>query len=356
MDTPPPPKRVTIVDLARAAGVSKMTVSRALRGDRGIASVTRERIVSLAEQMGYRPDPAVSELMGRLRRSRLASRERLAWLTTYDTIGGWRSNPGTCDMYQGASRQAELLGYRLEEFSLNTPGMTPKRLSSILYNQAIRGIVLAPLLAHGSIEGFSWEHFATVCCGHSLLSPPLHRISVDQFEVFRTAWEHVTARGYKRIGLCVSATDNARIGFRWQGAHAVVSQAIPEASRVPAMLSDDWSPASFLGWYDQHKPDIIISFLDVLGWMKSAGMRIPRDCAFALLRLDHVRNVAGVDHHFGDIGAAAVSLVASELSTNQYGIPKVRKSVSIECSWNDGPTILHRSTAQGGAMAKKALR
>src|SRR5690606_18960558 len=121
-------KRVAITDVAQAAGVSKMTVSRALRGERGIAAATRERIQVLAEKLGYRPDPAVSELMGRLRKSRIAGLEPIAWLTSYDTIGGWRTNPGTSEMYRGAADQARKLGFRLEEFSLNTPGMTPKRL------------------------------------------------------------------------------------------------------------------------------------------------------------------------------------------------------------------------------------
>jgi len=338
-DTQPSEHRITTIDVARAAGVSKMTVSRALRGERGIAPATRQRIAAVAEKLGYRPDPAVSELMGRLRKSRIAGLERLAWLTTYETIGGWRSNPGTCDMYKGAVEQAHKLGYRLEEFSLHTPGMTAKRLSNILYNQSIRGIVLAPLLEHGSIEGFSWQHFATACCGHSLLSPPLHRVSVDQFEVFRIAWRQLAARGYKRIGLCVSATDNARIGYRWQGAQSVEGGMISESDCVPPMITDDWNPPAFFRWYNRHKPDVVLSFPEAHEWLKSADIRIPRKCGFALLRLDQAKNMAGVDHRFSDIGAAAVALVVSELSTNQYGIPKIRKSISIEPVWQDGSTI-----------------
>jgi len=343
--------RITLADLAHATGVSKMTVSRALRGERGIAAATRQRIRLIADKLGYRPDPAVTKLMGHLRKSRLTGLEPLAWLTTYSTIGGWKSNPGTADMYRGAAEQARKLGYRLEEFSLNTPGMTAKRLSSILYNQSIRGIVLAPLLEHGVIEGFAWEHFATACCGHSLLNPSLHRVSVDQFEVFRTAWHQLAGLGYKRIGLCVSATDNARIGFRWRGAQAVEADSLPSENLVPPMITDDWTLKTFTRWYQQHRPDVVLSFAGTLDWMKNSGIRVPRDCGFALLRLDQAKNIAGVDHRFSDIGAAAVSLVVSELGTNQYGIPQVRKSVSIESLWCDGPTVARRRTAKAPARA-----
>ncbi|MFH1500208.1 MAG: LacI family DNA-binding transcriptional regulator [Verrucomicrobiota bacterium] len=331
--------RVAITDVAQAAGVSKMTVSRALRGERGISRETRERVQALADQLGYRPDPAVSELMGRLRKSRITGLEPLAWLTTYEMVGGWRSNPGTCEMYRGAAEQARKLGYRLEEFSLNTPGMTPKRLSNILYSQAIRGIVMAPLLEHGSIEGISWEHFATACCGHSLLSPSLHRVSVDQFEVIRLAWRRLRERGYKRIGLCVSANDNERIGNRWHAAQLVEQESTPEMERVAPMLTDDWNAPSFLDWYRRERPDVVLSLIVVYDWMRAAGIAVPRDCGFALLRMDQAKAIAGIDHRFSDIGASAVSLVASELSTNQYGVPRIRQSVSVECMWRDGPTL-----------------
>ncbi|EIP99081.1 transcriptional regulator [Opitutaceae bacterium TAV1] len=337
-------RRVTTIDIARAAGVSKMTVSRALRGERGISQATRQHIQAIAEKLGYRPDPAVSELMGHLRKSRTAGFETLAWMTTYDTIGGWRDNPGTCDIFRGATAQAHRLGYRLEEFSLRTSGMTPKRLGNILYNQGIRGIVLAPLLEHGSIEGFPWQHFATACCSHSLLSPLLHRVSVDHFEVFRVAWQNLVTRGYERIGLCVSETDDTRLAHRWQGALLVENRALPANRGVEPMISDDWNAAAFLRWYRLHKPDVVLShFPEVLDWMKHAGIRVPRDCGFALLRLWHTKGIAGVDHRFPDIGAATVSLVAGELNTNQYGIPTVRKSVSIECVWQGGPTAPGRS-------------
>lgn len=54
--------RVTLQDVARAAGVSPITVSRALRGERAVAPELAERARAAAEQLGYVPDPAARAL------------------------------------------------------------------------------------------------------------------------------------------------------------------------------------------------------------------------------------------------------------------------------------------------------
>ncbi|MBB1246079.1 LacI family DNA-binding transcriptional regulator, partial [Streptomyces durbertensis] len=56
----------TIVDVARAAGVSKSTASDALQGSGRVAEATRLRVRAAAEQLGYRPNSAAR----RLRRAR----------------------------------------------------------------------------------------------------------------------------------------------------------------------------------------------------------------------------------------------------------------------------------------------
>ena len=56
--------RATMDDVARLAGVSKATVSRALRGDPRISSRTRERIWKVAREVGYRTDFSASSLSG----------------------------------------------------------------------------------------------------------------------------------------------------------------------------------------------------------------------------------------------------------------------------------------------------
>ena len=54
--------RVTLADVAAAAGVSAMTASRALSGKRAVDPVLVERVLAVSEKLGYVPDPAARAL------------------------------------------------------------------------------------------------------------------------------------------------------------------------------------------------------------------------------------------------------------------------------------------------------
>jgi LacI family gluconate utilization system Gnt-I transcriptional repressor len=54
--------RVTLNDVAHAAGVSPITVSRALRGERAVDPALVERVLEASNKLGYVPDPAARAL------------------------------------------------------------------------------------------------------------------------------------------------------------------------------------------------------------------------------------------------------------------------------------------------------
>ena len=57
--------RVTLADVAALAGVSPITVSRALRGERTVDPVLAERVKAAAAELRYMPDPAARALASR---------------------------------------------------------------------------------------------------------------------------------------------------------------------------------------------------------------------------------------------------------------------------------------------------
>ena len=56
--------RVTISQVAEAAGVSAMTVSNVLNGKPGASEETRRRVQSAAKRLGYQPNLSARNLKG----------------------------------------------------------------------------------------------------------------------------------------------------------------------------------------------------------------------------------------------------------------------------------------------------
>lgn len=325
-------------DVAEAAGVSIMTVSRALRGDEGVSLVVKERVAELAANMGYRPDPMVSGLMTHLRGSRVTGREPLAWLTNSSHAGEWRKNQPSLRIFEGARAQADKLGYCLEEFWLGEPGMTQSRMSSILHSRSIRGVIVAPLPEVGSLPEMCWDHVAAVCCGYSLTFPRLHRAASHQFQALTVAWDSLIQRGYNRISLCLSPQDDERVQNLWLGSFLAAQRKEARSHRIVPLISPEWSARNMRKWYERCRPDAVISSGQMRMKMMAAGIRVPEDCGFASLnQMD--ASEAGVLHPMEELGAAAVDLVAAELAANRFGLPQTPRTMQVECRWQDGPTV-----------------
>jgi LacI family transcriptional regulator len=63
----PERQRVTVTEVARAAGVSTATVTRALQGSAKVVPATRDRVVDVARKLGYSPNPMARDLRQRSR-------------------------------------------------------------------------------------------------------------------------------------------------------------------------------------------------------------------------------------------------------------------------------------------------
>lgn len=334
-------ERVTMSTLARAAGVSVMTVSRALRDNPVLPLRTRQRLQRLAAKLGYRPDPTVGQLMARLRLSRRASPQILAWVTSHPSRDAWRASASHLAMFQGAKTRALAFGYRLEPFWLRAPGMSGPRLGEVLLHRDIRGLLVAPLPALGQLD-LPWAHFATATCGFSLTGPALHRACSHQFHALRLAGDELAARGYQRVGLVLSATADERVDGMWLAGFLAQQRRLSPASRVPALVlppscQGARAQARFLRWFARQRPDALIGTHEIRRWLHEADVAVPRDCAFALINtVGHPD--AGVDHHMDALGAAAADLVIEQLTVHHHGLPTIPKVVMVECRWQDGPS------------------
>lgn len=343
--------------VAEKAGVSRMTVSRALRDDPALPRATRTRIKRVAEALGYRPDPQISQFMARIRVSHQVGAETIAWLTTWPEPDGWRKNSASLAFHEGACAHAAELGYRIEEFWLGAPGMTGRRMSDILCARGIRGVLVAPLHEVTASLNLRWEDFAAATCGgYTLTNPPLHRACCHYLHAVKTAFAELGRLGYQRIGVAFGEEINDRLAGEWLAQTLLEQSRLPESHRVPPLVTPRWEQGCerFMEWFRWHRPDAILSFEQVPSWLVNNGVRVPEDCGFALIDIPK-KGVASVDEQRRDVGAAALDLVIEQLNMNRFGPPATPKIVLVECKWIDGPTAPPRRPVAGRTGAQPVV-
>jgi len=345
MNPSPRKNRATMQDIATAAGISRMSVSLALRDSSRISAQTKKRVLQVADEMGYRTNPMVSALMKQLRftKTRRAS-SALAFLTAYPTRNGWRlTGPGLA-FYQGVQAHAEKLGFGLEIVWAKEPGMNGKQMSALLQARNIGGIIVAPMARACGHLTLNWNLFSSVILGYSSYRPNLHRTTSDTYQVTQLALRKLWHLGYRRIGLVLPSQVDTRTHYTFSAAYLRFQCSLKRAYQInPFMPSRHPINAQCLDWFHKEKPEAVLSVVpEVKGWLeKEAGMKAPRDYGFALLSVSNENRglYAGIDQRLGKIGAAAVEMVSKQMFHGETGIPRIPQRVLIEGVWLDGPTV-----------------
>ena len=339
-----PKKEVTLADIATKAGVSVMTVSRALRNQANISPTTQKRIQKIAEELGYRPNPLVSALMTYRRAARpVKAHLKLGFITNFSARDGWKTTRLYEEFFEGVADSADRHGYGIETFWMREPGLTPERLAQILETRSIHGLIIAPLpMAHGHLH-LDWEKFSAATFGYSLTQPLLHRAANHQFRSMRLAMRELRRLGYRRLGLTLPASLNERVDRQWVASFLVEQLRYPASDAVPILVVDDseWTFERFRDWCKQHKPDVIISHEEVVhDWLRSLKIRVPDDIGYVHLNCyDKSGRFAGIYQNGAAIGTAAADMVIAMINRNERGIPALPQSVLIEGTWVEGKTV-----------------
>ena len=333
---------VNVREIAAKAGVSHITVSRALRNAPNVSPETRAKIQKISAEMGYKPNPLVAAYASQMRRAKgepggctLAwlsgepLQKKIPWLRPYQT---------------GVERRAAELGYSLDE-TICTKGLSKDRLASLIEARGIRGIIV-PSLHYFSTEVPEIQSVVMVSLGNSLTSRPVHSVSPNTFVNMSTLFSHLLALGYRRIGFCEHLFGTAITqGAAW-GGYLFHQQRLAPENRIPPLTGLDVGTheqaceQKFVDWVRTHKPDCIISgFLHPMAWLKRMKIAVPEKIGLAHYRLaDDTPGWSGIDPSPEAMGAAAVDLLSAHIQRNEYGTPTITKHMKFAGDWVEGET------------------
>jgi LacI family transcriptional regulator len=342
-------KSPTLHDIAREAGVSVMTVSRALRHAPRVAAETRARIQTVAEALNYRPDPHLARMMEAVRGKKQVRFRAVIAVIREEVVQDNLLSASYQYVPIEAIRQRALgHGYAVEEFWLGRDGLTPKRLQKILLARGIEGVIVSPQSLQLPCSKLDYSPFASVVFGYAMREPALHMCAGNMTLGIQTAAEQLTARGYGRIGVAVTSWIVNRSQFGYSGGLFHFQQSLPPADRVPLLLlpHNDLSRgfAPFSAWMKEHRPDALISFdTHVPAWLSKLKLRTPQDIGFVIHDwTPQMTDYAGIYQRRDHLAASAVDLVVTQLSQHEYGVPSVARQIMIPPQWIDGPSIRGR--------------
>jgi LacI family transcriptional regulator len=347
-------------DIARRAGVSKNTVSLALRADPQIPEKTRRRIQRLAQGMGYQKNPTVAHLMAQLRKSRSPSfQSTLALLNASLDPAAFTRHPTIPVYVKGCRRRAAQLGYSLDEFWLHDKNLDGNRLNKILRARSIRGAIVVGLMKENRLPARflpTWKEFHTVVTGVRTQSPTLSFACTDHHILALKAFEQALRLGYRRPALVLDHEIDQLVDGRFSAGARIAQQQLPKARQIePFYLVTEarQNPALFHTWFAKEKPDLILTLYNVVrDWIEAMKLRIPRDVGLIQLewRKEHCE-WAGMNQHNDVVGEAAVEMVINMIHNHSPGLPEFPLATLIGSTWVPGKTI-HPGRNRSPALAE----
>lgn len=179
--------KVTIKDVAKAAGVSPSTVSRALHDNNRISQEVRQRVRQVAKEMNFHPNQMARSLVDR--------KSRIVGIVFPGDAGQSLGHPFYPAVLQGLGHAASEERYHL----LLATGSQAVSSAEAGSNLADSGYISGLILLAAEDEPAETLQIPTVVIGRPIRSETPYFVDNDNVKVGREAVQYLTRRGHSRI-------------------------------------------------------------------------------------------------------------------------------------------------------------
>ena len=265
--------KMTIVDIAKASGVSIATVSRILNNKPDVAEETRQRVLQLIEDQGFTPQLAWQQL-------RSGKSHFIALHYPQDF------NPPSQSIITSAAMSCEDAGYSL---NLVVNSLSDNELLSIFRSGQADGIILLEILTHDRrVQVLREQDLPFVMVGRCADNTGLSYVDIDIGKGVADAIQYLTALGHRQIGFITSAPvlREKEYGYAtWalQGYEKACQQfGLPALWRTVDLKNDHTESVvrSLLADHSDMTAIIVPQEIGVPGLLKGiqdSGLRVPED-------------------------------------------------------------------------------
>ncbi len=305
-----PPPRPTIEQVARQAGVSVATVSRALRGLPNVAPGTRERVATIARDLGYRADPFAT---------RLATGRSLTVGVVVPMINSWYF----ANVVAGAEAVCATEGYDLLVLCLPAARSRSEAITAAAsLERRVDGLLFVEVpLRTEDVAALAASGLGVVTIGQRV--GPFSSVIVDNAGIGRLAANHLLDLDHRRIAVIGAQADDPASfdvpALRIDGIrHALAARGValdPALVDFGEFTAEGGAAAAHRLLTGPEPPTGIIALSDEMafGAMATArqlGVRVPEELS-----------IIGIDDHDA---AAAVGLTTIRQHVHDHGAVAAR--------------------------------
>lgn len=268
---------VTIKDIARAAGVSHTTVSRALRGNPLIAPETVARIQTIAEDLGYVPNTVARGLK--------TNRSAIMGVMVRRIV-----DPFFAEVLHGIEDVLYAEGYSLFLASSNRDPERERAIIRTMSEHRVDGVLICSTAA-GEEYRAQLDHFSmpSVVVNNEAAEEIEFSVYHDNLEGSRQIVDYLIRLGHRRIAYVGNTVSGRATADRLLGYKAALEAATIEVDRKLIVGSNNGKPeggakAAVELLALPELPTAVVCYNDMMAFgviktLQDAGCRIPEDCS-----------------------------------------------------------------------------
>ncbi|MCT2584330.1 LacI family DNA-binding transcriptional regulator [Actinophytocola gossypii] len=317
-----PKRRPTIGDVAKAAGVSPSTASRALTGQGYAAAAVKAKVLAAADQLGYVPDEFARSLKRRT--------NRLVGVVISDL-----RNQFYADLAAGIEQVLGAAGYQM--VLVNDDGDTDRELAGVRTLLAMRvpGTIVTPLSSEAGALLTS-QGVRVVEVDRQMAESQCDAVLVDSEHGARAATGHLLELGHRRIAFLIDELEwTTGVGRLTGYREALRERGVDyDPELVVRVGFGEGSAATAIASLLEVRPDVTAVFAannlmaeGVWQEMQRRKLRVPKDVS--LVAFDDLPwmsmvqpAVSAVSQPVVAMGAKAAELLLARLSGTLTGDPR----------------------------------
>ncbi len=267
--------KATIKDVAREAGVSPSTVSRALHNNPRISEEVRERVRRIAQKMDFHPNQMARSLVNR--------KSRIVGIVFPGDAGQSLGHPFYPAVLQGLGHAASERRYHMLLATGSEAVTSAEAIRQIVDSGYVSGLIV--LAAEDSPE--EDVSVPVVVIGRPQDAQDSYYVDTDNVKAGYTATRYLLERGHRRILLIgydrqYTVTVDRRHGYE----RALGEAGIPFRRDwvVPSRFIQNTTDAGLLGeiFRERERPTAVVSMDDALsigltGFLSGLGLSVPGD-------------------------------------------------------------------------------